>query len=101
MASRPHVLTIPASRPFLPTLAQAILDGRVLPGWPDRADPLSFAGGTILMPNRRTCRELRAVFAEEMGAALAAFPIAGYLVARASATRRSAVRSWSVGKPSR
>lgn len=72
MASRPRVLTIPASRPFLPTLARAILDGRVLPGWPDKADPLSFAGGTILMPNRRACRELRAVFAEEMGAGDAA-----------------------------
>ena len=72
MASQPRVLTIPASRPFLPTLAQAILDGRVLPGWPDPADPLSFASGTILMPNRRTCRELRAVFATLMGAGDAA-----------------------------
>ena len=64
MPSRPRVLTIPASRPHLRTLAEAILAGRVIPGWPDAADPLSLAAGTILLPNRRACRVMRDIFAE-------------------------------------
>lgn len=67
MPSRPRVLTIPASRPHLRTLAAAILDGRVIAGWPDAADPLSLAAGTILLPNRRACRAMRDVFAELAG----------------------------------
>lgn len=63
MAIPPRVLTIPASRPHLRTLAEAILAGRVVPGWPDPADPLSLAAGTILLPNRRACRTLRDIFA--------------------------------------
>jgi len=64
MPIRPRVLTIPASRPHLRTLAEAILAGRVIPGWPDAADPLSLAAGTILLPNRRACRTMRDIFAE-------------------------------------
>lgn len=64
MPSRPRVLTIPASRPHLRTLAEAILAGRVIPGWPDASDPLSLAAGTILLPNRRACRTMRDIFAE-------------------------------------
>ncbi|MDP3547274.1 MAG: double-strand break repair protein AddB, partial [Phreatobacter sp.] len=64
MPSHPHVLTIPASRPHLRTLAEAVLAGRVIPGWPDSADPLSLAAGTILLPNRRACRTMRDIFAE-------------------------------------
>ncbi len=64
MPSHPHVLTIPASRPHLRTLAEAVLAGRVIPGWPDAADPLSLAAGTILLPNRRACRTMRDIFAE-------------------------------------
>ncbi|MCZ8316160.1 double-strand break repair protein AddB [Phreatobacter sp.] len=64
MPIHPRVLTIPASRPHLRVLAEAILAGEVLPGWPDRADPLSLAVGTILLPNRRACRAMRDIFAE-------------------------------------
>jgi ATP-dependent helicase/nuclease subunit B len=67
MPSRPRVLTIPASRPHLRTLAEAILAGGVVAGWPDAADPLSLARGTILLPNRRACRTMRDVFAELAG----------------------------------
>ncbi|QCI64872.1 double-strand break repair protein AddB [Phreatobacter stygius] len=62
MPSNPHVLTIPASRPHLATLARAVLDGRVIAGWPDRSDPLSLAAGTILLPNRRACRAMHDAF---------------------------------------
>lgn len=67
MASLPRVLTIPASRPQLATLVEAILAGKVVPGWPDAGDPLSLASGTILLPNRRACRALRDLFAERVG----------------------------------
>jgi ATP-dependent helicase/nuclease subunit B len=63
----PNVLTIPASRPLLATLAAAILEGRVIAGWPDRSDPLSLATGTILLPNRRACRAMRDVLIELSG----------------------------------
>lgn len=62
MPSKPHVLTIPASRPHLATLARAIVEGAVITGWPDRSDPLSLAAGTILLPNRRACRAMRDAF---------------------------------------
>lgn len=67
MAQPPRVLTIPASRPLLRTLAEAILAGEVVPGWPDAGDPLSLAAGTILLPNRRACRALRDTFAGLVG----------------------------------
>lgn len=60
MARHPNVLTIPASRPHLVTLAEAIMAGAVIPGWPDHGDPLSLASGTILLPNRRACRTMLA-----------------------------------------
>ncbi len=62
MLPNPRVLTIPASRPHLATLARAILEGAVIAGWPDRDDPLSLAAGTILLPNRRACRAMRDAF---------------------------------------
>jgi ATP-dependent helicase/nuclease subunit B len=67
MPAKPRVLTIPASRPHLETLARAILDGRVVEGWPDPGDPLSLSAGTILLPNRRACRAMRDVFLEMAG----------------------------------
>ncbi|QCK85191.1 double-strand break repair protein AddB [Phreatobacter aquaticus] len=67
MAVLPNVLSIPASRPLLATLAAAILDGQVIAGWPDRSDPLSLASGTILLPNRRACRAMRDAFLDLSG----------------------------------
>lgn len=67
MPARPHVLTIPASRPHLRSLAEAILDGRVVAGWPDRTDPLSLAAGTVLLPNRRACRAMHEAFLSVAG----------------------------------
>ncbi len=64
---RPRVLTIPPGAPFLPTLADALLSGSLVPGWPDPADPLSLSEGTILVPTRRAARALAAVLAERLG----------------------------------
>lgn len=57
------LFSIPVGMPFLPGLAEALLSGRLIPGFPDAADPLSLASATIYVPTRRAARELRAAFA--------------------------------------
>jgi len=56
--SRPRVFTIPSSAPFLPTLARALADGRLVPGFKPKDDPLSLAKATIFLPTRRAARAL-------------------------------------------
>jgi ATP-dependent helicase/nuclease subunit B len=70
MAKRPTVYTIPPGAPFLETLADALLQGAIIPGWPDLADPFSLARGTILLPTRRACRALVDVFQARLGTTL-------------------------------
>src|SRR6478735_9006281 len=60
--SRPKVLTIPASAPFLPTLIGALRDGTLVPGFPAEGDPLALAAATLYLPTRRACRLARDVF---------------------------------------
>ena len=55
----PRVFTIPASAPFLPTLIDALVDGRLVPGFPPARDPLALAGATLYLPTRRACRLAR------------------------------------------
>ena len=45
MAEQPNVFSIPASAPFLPTLIDALLDGRLIAGFP--ADQRALADATI------------------------------------------------------
>jgi ATP-dependent helicase/nuclease subunit B len=52
----PRVFTISATTPFLPTLAQALLDGVLIPGFAPRNDPLLLASATIYLPTRRATR---------------------------------------------
>lgn len=68
----PRVLSIPPGVPFLETLAEALLDGRLVPGHAWDGDPLTLADATIYVPTRRAARELRAVFADRVGAATGA-----------------------------
>jgi ATP-dependent helicase/nuclease subunit B len=65
----PRVCSIDAGRPFLPTLAAALLDGDLVPGFAfDPADPARLAEALILVPTRRAARAL----ADAIVAALAA-----------------------------
>jgi ATP-dependent helicase/nuclease subunit B len=66
-AKSPRVFTIPAGTPFLPTLADAVLSGRLAPL--PRGDPLALADVTILLPTRRSVRALREVFEKTGGQA--------------------------------
>lgn len=74
MSGIPRVLSIPPGAPFLPTLAKALLDGRLVPGFRFDGDPLALAGVTIYVPTRRAARALRGVFTELMGGRSAILP---------------------------
>lgn len=60
----PRVFNIATGAPFLPTLADALLAGRLVPGFPDAADPLSLSRATIYLPTRRAARALATLLAE-------------------------------------
>lgn len=70
----PRVLSIPAGAAFLPTLADALLSGRLVPGFSHDGDPLKLAEATIYVPTRRAARALRAVFVEKLGGVSAILP---------------------------
>ncbi len=70
----PQVFTIPASAPFVPTLIRALVDGRLVPGFPAAHDPLALANATLYLPTRRACRLVRDVFLDVTGASAAILP---------------------------
>jgi ATP-dependent helicase/nuclease subunit B len=70
----PRVFTIPASVPFLPTLVRALGDGTLVPGFPDRDDPLALASATLYLPTRRACRLARDAFLVEWGGEATVLP---------------------------
>ena len=63
---RVNVRTIPMGAPFLPALADALLSGDLIPGFPG-TDPLALASATIYLPTRRAARALAQVLAERAG----------------------------------
>ena len=71
--TRPRLFNIPAGTPFLPTLADAILDGRLV-ALPERSDPLALADLTILLPTRRAVRAMREVLVDRLGGGAAILP---------------------------
>jgi ATP-dependent helicase/nuclease subunit B len=62
MAAR--VFTIPASAPFLPTLIEALVGGKL--GFAAARDPLALAAATLYLPTRRACRLARDAFLEAL-----------------------------------
>ncbi|MBI1622828.1 double-strand break repair protein AddB [Aquamicrobium zhengzhouense] len=71
----PRVLSIPSGAPFLSTLAEALLEGRLVPGFSgDGTDPLRLAEATIYVPTRRAARALRDAFVEKLGGVAAILP---------------------------
>lgn len=69
-----NVFTIAPSRPFLPILVAALLDGRLVPSFRHADDPLALADATILVPTRRAARELRGAFLARLGGRAAILP---------------------------
>ncbi|MEI9407336.1 double-strand break repair protein AddB [Mesorhizobium salmacidum] len=68
MSGSSRVFSIPSGAPFLPTLAEALLDGRLVPGFRVEGDPLALADVTIYVPTRRAARALRGVFVDSLKA---------------------------------
>src|SRR5215467_1187900 len=55
-----RVFNIPASAPFLPTLIEALHDGKL--GFNFADDPLALSSATLYLPTHRACRLLREAF---------------------------------------
>jgi ATP-dependent helicase/nuclease subunit B len=70
----PRVFTISATTPFLPTLANALLDGVLIPGFAPRNDPLLLAGATIYLPTRRATRAFGDALLSALGAEATLLP---------------------------
>ena len=60
----PRVFNIPASAPFLPTLIEALHDGKF--GFDFADDPLALSSATLYLPTRRACRLMREAFLDEL-----------------------------------
>ncbi|MCQ3942539.1 MAG: double-strand break repair protein AddB [Alphaproteobacteria bacterium] len=69
----PRLFTIPASVPFLPALIEALLDGRLVPGF-SAANPLALADVTLYLPTRRAGRVAQNVFLDVLGTQAAILP---------------------------
>jgi ATP-dependent helicase/nuclease subunit B len=69
-----RVFTIPSSAPFLPTLVRALVDGRLVPGFPAGRDPLALAAATIYLPTRRACRLACEIFLDVIESESAILP---------------------------
>ena len=74
MANPPRVFTIPASAPFLPTLIEALIGGRLVDGFAPGADPLVLASATLYLPTRRAARAAREVVLEVLATDAAILP---------------------------
>src|SRR5215470_248797 len=70
----PRVFTIPASAPFLRVLIGALLDGKLVEGFPTERDPLALASATLYLPTRRACRLARDQFLDAIGGDAAILP---------------------------
>ncbi|MCR6502981.1 double-strand break repair protein AddB [Shinella sp. CPCC 101442] len=71
-----RIFSIPASLPFLKTVAESLIDGRLVPGFTyDPADPLALADVTIYVPTRRSARVLRSEFVDLFGGKSAILPV--------------------------
>jgi len=66
-----RVFSIPLGVPFLETLADALVDGRLVPGFPGAGGPEALARATIYLPTRRAARALSAALAEKASARFA------------------------------
>ncbi|UDF31400.1 UNVERIFIED_ORG: double-strand break repair protein AddB [Roseateles sp. XES5] len=70
-----RIFSIPASLPFLKTVATSLIDGRLVPGFTyDPADPLALADVTIYVPTRRSARVIRSEFVDLFGGRSAILP---------------------------
>lgn len=72
--AKANIFTIAPGAPFLPTLAERLVDGTLVPGFHPAGDPLALASVTIYVPTRRAARALRSEFASRSGTGAAILP---------------------------
>ncbi|MBO0661412.1 double-strand break repair protein AddB [Jiella sp. MQZ9-1] len=70
----PTVFSIPPGKPFLRTLAEALLSGRLIESFRYDGDPLRLADVTIYLPSRRAARSLSGAFTDALGGQTAILP---------------------------
>ena len=70
----PRVFNIPASAPFLPVLVRALIEGKLVPGFPGSDDPLALAQLTLYLPTRRAVKLARETFLGCIGRDAAILP---------------------------
>lgn len=75
MPARPTIFTIPPTAPFLETLVDALVQGRLVPGFDPKGDPLSLAGVTLYLPTRRAARALPDLFRRKLGTSASLLPV--------------------------
>jgi ATP-dependent helicase/nuclease subunit B len=73
-SSHPRVFTVPSSAPFLPTLITALVEGRLVPGFHPKDDPLALSTASLYLPTRRACRLARDIFLNVLGQEAALLP---------------------------
>ncbi|MDY8108327.1 double-strand break repair protein AddB [Fulvimarina sp. 2208YS6-2-32] len=71
---RANVYSIPLRSPFLRTLADGLLSGRLDVGYRHDGDPLSLADVLIYVPSRRAARALAIAFQDRLGGQAAILP---------------------------
>jgi ATP-dependent helicase/nuclease subunit B len=69
-----RLFSIPAGAPFLASFARALLDGRLIEGFPGDSGPLALASATIYVPTRRAARALGQALREANGASSLILP---------------------------
>jgi len=72
--SRVRVFTIPPSAPFLPTLAAALVEGRLIPGFVPREDAFLLSDVTVYLPTRRAARVFGFAILDALGSDAALLP---------------------------
>ncbi|MCC2099137.1 MAG: double-strand break repair protein AddB, partial [Hyphomicrobiales bacterium] len=69
-----RLYSIPAGADFIPVLVEALLSQKLVPGFPDPADPLALADARIFVPTRRAAKALASEIARQLGAPSAILP---------------------------
>ncbi len=69
LRAEPRLFSVPAGAPFLTTLAGALLEGTLIPGFPDASDPLALSAARIFVPTRRAAKALASEIARRQGTA--------------------------------
>ncbi len=75
MRTAPRLFSIPPGAAFLPTLAEALLNGTLVEDFVSDGDPLALAEVTLYVPTRRAARALRSTFVDRLGSGSAILPV--------------------------